>query len=574
MFSAQMIDNSSLMTGAYPAGYGDAVAGVMDMRLRAGNKKEFEHTAQAGLGGLDIASEGPIKKGSGNSYLVNYRYSTVGLLGQLGVSFGDEQINFQDLSFHLHFNENEKTRGEYSLFMMAGMSENKFQHKADSSEVKYFKELNDIDFDSRTLISGGTGRWRIGQRHQLKAAVAYSSQENYWERIHSLSPQTFDIDNRIEERIVASAEWRTSYQNHQFSGGIQSLRQYFTAFIRDVDGYTLPDVKPNGSSIRYNGMHTRFKHQPWLRWDWASVNGKWSAQLGAQGHYGSVLKEWQLAPRGSLSYRINGQHKISLGSGIYKQDVPIWLANLHSAAPSETDALPYISSWQSGLKYTWSPNTFWRFSTEFFWQDTENIPVTGSTVLSNSPETINLLENYTVAQSQNYGIELNAEHSLNSGWFFLGNLTLLQSQYRIGNSGWFDSRWDIGHVANVTFGKEWLREKSENLTRTIGVGLRGVLTGGPRESAIDLAASRHFGKTIYDESLGYFQQYADYFRADLRVYWKRSLGSRRNSTFSLDLQNLTGQANLAYHYYDPLQDKILNKLQLSTIPNLSWRVEF
>lgn len=39
MFSAQLLDNSSLLTGAMPAGYGDALAGIMDMNLRRGNNR-------------------------------------------------------------------------------------------------------------------------------------------------------------------------------------------------------------------------------------------------------------------------------------------------------------------------------------------------------------------------------------------------------------------------------------------------------------------------------------------------------------------------------------------------------
>ncbi|MBL7809100.1 MAG: carboxypeptidase-like regulatory domain-containing protein, partial [Saprospiraceae bacterium] len=53
MFSAQLLDNSSLLTGAMPAGYGDALGGVMDMNLRKGNTRQHEFTAQAGLIGLD-----------------------------------------------------------------------------------------------------------------------------------------------------------------------------------------------------------------------------------------------------------------------------------------------------------------------------------------------------------------------------------------------------------------------------------------------------------------------------------------------------------------------------------------
>jgi hypothetical protein len=127
ILSAQLLGNSEFFTGAFPAEYGNALSGVFDLRLRKGNNEKREFTFQAGLLGLDIAAEGPIKKGYNGSYLINYRYSTVGLLGQLGVSFGDEQINFQDLSFNLNYQG--KRGGRWSVFGLGGLSENIFRHK-------------------------------------------------------------------------------------------------------------------------------------------------------------------------------------------------------------------------------------------------------------------------------------------------------------------------------------------------------------------------------------------------------------------------------------------------------------
>ncbi len=65
------------------------------MRLRKGNNQQREYTAQLGLIGLEFAAEGPFKESTENSYLVNYRYSTVGLLTNvLGIDFGGETYYF------------------------------------------------------------------------------------------------------------------------------------------------------------------------------------------------------------------------------------------------------------------------------------------------------------------------------------------------------------------------------------------------------------------------------------------------------------------------------------------------
>ena len=114
ILSTQLMGDSYFLTGAFPAEYGNALSGVMDMRLRKGNDEKQEFTAQAGLIGFDLAAEGPLSKNSKASYLVNYRYSFTGLLGALGVTFGGEDIRYQDLSFNLTF-PTKKSGGVHHL---------------------------------------------------------------------------------------------------------------------------------------------------------------------------------------------------------------------------------------------------------------------------------------------------------------------------------------------------------------------------------------------------------------------------------------------------------------------------
>lgn len=574
MFSAQMLDNSSLLTGAFPAGYGDAVAGVMDMNLRSGNQRQHEFTAQVGLVGLDLAAEGPMKKGKDNSYLFNYRYSTVGLLGQLGVSFGDEQINFQDLSFNLHLNG--KKRGKFTVFGMGGISSNVFSHKSDTADVKTYKDFFDIDFLSRTGVMGGTGRWKTGVNHWLKAAIVYSEQYNEWSKKlpeQFLYDTLFDHDYRVESRFAASVDWHLNVAHHQFSLGTQASRIYFTADI-----LKLVSGGPFGTyyvAPYYNNLHY-INLQPWARWDWTAPNGRWNTQVGAQFHYNSVNGALAAAPRGTATYRFNSKHRVSMNAGVYKQDAPVWMQLLHPRFTQFENRPKYISSLQAGIRYTWNPSLHWKISVEAFHQFTSNIPTnfTTKTSLVNAPEYISEFPLENQSDMQNDGVEIGVERALKDGWFLAANTSLFNSKYRLQHLDWLDSRWDIGHLSNVTFGKEWVREKTASLTRTVGVGLRTVWAGGPRESDINLGASVITRTTVLDETSGYFRRYPDYFRADFRVYWRRNLGDRRNSTFALDIQNITGRQNLAYHYYDPLARDVLNKFQLGTIPNFSWRVEF
>jgi len=84
-----IIKNSDFMTSAFPAEYGNALAGVFDLGMRSGNKDKHEFMAQLGaVSGLEFMAEGPINKDNQSSYLVAGRYGFVGLAGQIGLPIG------------------------------------------------------------------------------------------------------------------------------------------------------------------------------------------------------------------------------------------------------------------------------------------------------------------------------------------------------------------------------------------------------------------------------------------------------------------------------------------------------
>ena len=65
------------------------------MKLRNGNNRKIENTFQLGLLGIDFASEGPLTRRHNSSYIFNYRYSTTGLLGELGMMDIDGTLDYQ-----------------------------------------------------------------------------------------------------------------------------------------------------------------------------------------------------------------------------------------------------------------------------------------------------------------------------------------------------------------------------------------------------------------------------------------------------------------------------------------------
>ncbi|HET6993225.1 MAG TPA: TonB-dependent receptor, partial [Bacteroidia bacterium] len=105
MLNNNILDNSDFMTSAFPAEYGNAIAGVFDLKMRNGNNEKFEFLGQVGFNGFEAGMEGPFTKKHNASFLVDYRFSSLTLFEKMGADFGigDAVPKYQDLSFKLNF---------------------------------------------------------------------------------------------------------------------------------------------------------------------------------------------------------------------------------------------------------------------------------------------------------------------------------------------------------------------------------------------------------------------------------------------------------------------------------------
>ncbi len=579
MFSGQLLDNASLLTGSLPVGYSNAGGGVMDMNLRAGNDQTHEFTTHVSLIGLDVAAEGPLNRAKQSSYIANYRYSTVGLLGQMGVSFGNEQINFQDFAFKLRFPTAH--RGTFSVFGMGGLSENIYKHTDSVQNITDFKNFLDIQFRSKTAIIGASHLLSLRSKGWLKTTVTSSWQKNDYltYSYNALFPQN-TVSNTEETKV----SWHT--QLSQRIGNRQKITAGLLINVHQFDGQST-----HGGWYYLYATGRRVSIQPWANWHLEHRNGRTTAQLGLHSNITSPYAT--LEPRLVGSHRLSQQDKISLSAGLQTMTQPIWMG-VGSFALNLTPNEPTPTLLISPTNRNLSPTKIWQISTQyshtfksgsvvqwaFFYQDLRSVP----TYITDKASAFSLLNgveqmfsNYPLGENgkgRNYGAEIQYQRYFGQGWFMLANATLLRSEFGNRGGDWQRSKWDVGQVLNLTTGREWAKVKPSNKIRTLGFSLRTVYSGGLRDLS-NTPFRNPFNPDIrpYLEAT-YSQKLPDYFRADLRLYWKRNLGNKRNSILALDLQNVSNQQNVAYYYYDNFRNSTQTKYQLGLIPNLGWKLEF
>lgn len=565
MLSAQLLGTSAFFNGAFPSQYGNALGGVMDMRFRKGNNEELEFTNQIGLVGIDFGMEGPFSKNSSASYLVNARYSTIGLLSALGVDLGDEQIDFADVAFNLAFPF--KKGGELTVFGVAGNSQNIFEAERDSTVWEFERDNEDITFKSSTIIAGAKLVVPVGKKSNWRTAFAYSSLNA--ERTAEILDPNFELqakDQTTNDQIKASLHTTFS---HQLSTA-QQLRVGAVLTQQDYDINTVRNLQQLAA-----GKGGGLLIQPYI---------DWSAKLGAAIDFTAGLHYTHftfnntdaIEPRASLNWKPRPDQSIRLAYGLHSQlQVPqLYYATLRS--PINQD-LELSKAHHFVLGYERRLNVQTKVKAEVYYQDLFDIPVQANAQTDFSA--INMLEGFVrlplenSGTGRNYGAELGIEKYFNDEYFYLANVSVYQSKFTGSDGIERDTRYNGNYTLNLTGGKEWTKNKDNGKQRIWGVNLRVVALGGFRETPIDVAASQDAQNTIYVPGQAFSLQQDGFFRTDLRVYLRKNKPGR-SSMLILDIQNATNQENAAFRYFDTLQSTVVQKNQLGIIPILSYRWTF
>lgn len=564
ILSAQLLSTSYFYTGAFPTSYGNALSGVMDMRLRPGNNQQYEFTGQAGLIGLELATEGPFGPDSEASYLVNYRYSFVGLLSLLGVDVGDEDISFQDLSFNLVFPG--KKGSEFTIFGMGGLSENNFIAQRDSSLWEIRKDRYDIRFESQMGALGMTYKTPLGNRGFWQTAAAYSILGST--RLGDRLDDNYEAI-RLEDDIYDQSKLSVHSFYQYKANAINRVKVGINATLHDYDILSQQNI----SMVPVSGSGSGWLFQPYVNWQ-SKLSASFTTNLGLHYSYFGFNGSNAVEPRASIEWAPSSGNRWSLSYGLHSQ---LQQPQLYfSSASDRNQDLDLSKAHHVVVGYHKSLDSGSQFSTEVFYQSIFGVPISTQ---ANSFSALNLLEGFidealvNEGSGKNYGIELSLQQFVSNGFYYLLNATAYESKYTGSDGIERDTRFNGNYIFNATAGKEWQRLSKKGKDRLWGINFRIAYLGGFRDTPIDETASQAVGRTVYETEQAFSIQQKSYFRTDLRFYLKRNK-ENASRTLSLDIQNLTNAENTAYSYYDAQQNAVIIQHQLGLIPLLSYRVEF
>jgi len=518
ILSAQLLSDSDFLTGAFPAEYGNALSGVFDIKLRKGNNERHEYTMQAGLLGLDLAAEGPLKRRNGGSYLVNYRYSTLSVLKNLGLDLAGN-TDFQDLSFHVHMPTAKA--GTFSLFGFGGLS-SQFDN-AEKDSLSWEKDFDRVswNFFSNTAAGGVKHGIVLDNNTFLQTTLTVSANESGYEE--SRMNDLYDSQKEYFEKFTNGRVGLNSTLSRKINSRVHTKSGLFVTRLNYNMNQTNLEI-PGQENVEISADGTTFTTQVFNQWSY-KAGAKFTLNGGLHFLHLALNNSWSLEPRASLRYQIDEIQSLSLGYGLHSQTHALPNYFYTETSPNgevyqPNKDLKLNKSHHFASSYSRALGENLHAKAEVYYQHLFNLPVSSdpnSTFALVNQEwsfaTEPLLNN---GIGRNTGLEFSLEQFMNRNLYYLFSASLYDSKFKAADGNWYNTRFNGNYVFTFTGGKEWEgRNTSKRIT--YGVNIRSTLSGGLRTTPIDLESSLEEGETVYFDQYTFQDKLPLYFRTDLRT---------------------------------------------------------
>jgi len=316
----KIFGQSDFMTGAFSAEFGNANAGVFDIRLRNGNNEKFEFTGQLGFLGTEFSGEGPLNKSTGSTFLFTYRYSTLKIFESLNINLGTDAVpNYQDASFKLTFPT--KKGAYFSVFGVGGtsninikLSDKPFDEKeiyGDSDRDQYFntstgifgttysKSLNDKTFLKVTLAGYGSSAWA---KHDKFTRDSSGVVDSLWKKLdYKYITQKYSANFALTKKRSAKLSMKTGM-----------LFDFILVNLIDSNFVEADIVWQTRND--YSGSY--YLLQPYIQWKYKKTDNL-IFNFGIHGTYLDLNGSFSVEPRAGVRYLMKNNQSISFAFGMH-----------------------------------------------------------------------------------------------------------------------------------------------------------------------------------------------------------------------------------------------------------------
>jgi hypothetical protein len=585
LLNTNLLSNSDFHMSAWPASYGNALAGIFDLKMRKGNDKKHEFWAQMGFNGIELGSEGYFSKKSTSSYLVSYRYSIPDLMEKMGFYKGITP-KYQDLTMKLDFDLNEKNH--LSIIGLWGTSGIEFVTSEVTQidiDANFFQKTDQrIAVNSKTLIVGATHSVDFTPKTKLTTLFSFVRSDTNMpvDTMSLIQPnaewKTLWDENALEDKysLHTKLEHRFTY-NSSIEAGVK----YDLYDVTYLEKESFSDERGLFSNVDEKGYFSLARAYAQYR---HNITSKLLLTGGVHGMYLHLNKTYAIEPRFGLRYTPAPKHTLALAGGLYSQMIPRSFYFIRTLTPQgeieySNKMLGFMKSTHADVSYDWAFASDWHLKLETYYQWLYNIPVrkdpdatytmlqiggAGDNVIMREGNLVNK------GTGQNYGAEFTIEKFMSKNYNLLFNSTIYRSTYTNGfNKKEWSTIFDGRYLFNLASGYELPLKKGW----TIFADIKGSLAGGTRYTPVLEDQSRREHRIVYDNTRINELQVRDYFRIDLRIGYRKNWKRVTDELF-IDFQNLTNRKNLYGIFYDIETGSYKEMLLQGFFPMVTYRINF
>jgi len=565
--STHVIGNSDFLNGAFPAEYDNALSGVFDMHIRNGNKHQHEHTLQIGQLGIDIASEGPLSKKHGSSYLFNYRFSDTRL-----TTTDETKLKYQDLSFKLNFPT--RRLGTFSLWGLA-LIDGHWERPEPPTEWETLHDRQSFRLEMTKYVAGLTHRHLLGDNTYIKStlAITHSNEKAATDQLtHDMETIGINYTRNKKSEVVFN-----SYLNKQYSPRhINRTGITLTGWTYELDhrkspraGLNIP-MQPIAGGTDENFTLSAFTSSV------IDLTPRLSASIGLSGQFYSMNRGMVAEPRLALKWKFNANHSLAASYGLHSKRER--LSNHFIYSPNGNRIRPnkhlgFSKAHHFGLSYNWNISPDIHLKVEPYYQSLFNIPVESGSSFSIINDRNYFMDRTLTNQgkARNYGIDFTLERYLRQGYYYMGTLSLFKSTYRGGDLIWRPTRMDRNFIINLVGGKEWMVGKRKQ--NMLNINMRLSLQGGERYTPVDEEKSHTVRSIEVDETKAFTRRFHPCFMSDFSASYKINR-TRMSHEFAIKLLNVNGYTGTHFYQYNEKNNSIKKVRNFGMIPNISYRIQF
>jgi hypothetical protein len=590
MLNNKVLGNSDFFTGAFPAEYGNSIAGAFDLKFRNGNSNRHEFSAQLGFLGTELSGEGPLSKKSGASYLFAYRYSTLKLFESFNFKIGTSSVPiYQDLSFKLNFPFGKKAN--LSFFGIGGLSNIDLivSNQTEPPTELYGESDRDQYFTSNTGVVGASFSYTLNPTTYTKITIAQTGNNinaNHYKVFRNAAYEVDSLKHILDYTTITNSTVAHWYINKKLSAR-QTLKAGIVNNLYELDmtdsSRQYPPTKQAWDQ-RQNYKGTTNLAQAYLQYKYRPTDAM-TITAGLHGQYLSHNQSTAIEPRIGMRYKLTSIDALSIGYGLHSQVQPLYQYFAHLPSQPATALHNYDMGFTrshhivAGYEHAFKGL---RLRSEAYYQYLFNVPIekrVGSSFsLLNQGGNFSRLFPDTLVNDgtgYNYGLELTIEKPFSRGYYILFTASVFDSKAK-GNDGVYRSTDYNGQFAtNLLAGYEYKTGKNTTLI----TGVKITYAGGKLYSPPDVPASQALGDLVVIDSLRNTLRFPDYFRADVKL-GLRINRPRVTHEIALDLVNILGIKNLLSLTYNPdlaaqsVAYPFNKNYQLGFLPLFYYKVDF